>query len=150
MAWRELTEDDLLDALNAAETSVYQTAVIAVGQDVLEGITKQVVQECRAHIADCERNTLAAGDTLPERVIYHAVALIRFRMLTRLNEEVSEDRRREQRDAVEFFRRASECKVAIEPGDGTASPDGSDSMASPRPGITGRDRQFSRTQQDGI
>lgn len=148
--WRTLTEADVLAALNTAESSAYQTAVVAEGQDVLADITGQVVQECRAHIADCHNNTLAAGATLPERVIYHAVALIRFRMMTRLDIEVSDDRRREQRDAVEFFRRVSECKVAIEPGDGTASEDGTDSFASPKPGITARDRNFSRRQQDGI
>jgi hypothetical protein len=148
--WREITEADVLGAMNAAETAAYQAAVTGDGQDPLADITAQVVQECRAHIADHATNTLAAGDTLPERVIYHAVALIRFRMLTRIDIEVSEDRRREQRDAVEFFRRVSEGKAAIEPGDGTASPDGNDSMASPRPGITARERNFSRSQQDGI
>lgn len=148
--WRELTENDVLAALSEPESTAYQSAAIGAGQDVLAEITAQVVQECRAHIADCARNSLAAGATLPERVMYHAVALIRYRMLTRLDMEASEDRRREQRDAVEFFRRVSECKVAIEPGDGTASPDGNDSMASPRPGITARDRNFSRSQQDGI
>jgi hypothetical protein len=148
--WRELTEDDVLAALNEPESTAYQTAVIAAGQDVLADITGQVVAECRAHIADCARNSLAPGLTLPERVLYHAVALIRFRMMTRLDIEVGEDRRREQRDAVEFFRRVSECKVAIEPGDGSASPDGTDGFASPKPGITARRRNFSRNQQDGI
>ena len=148
--WRTLTTDDVLAAMNAPETAAYESAAIAPGQDVLAEITAQVVQECRAHIADCDRNSLAPGETLPERVIYHAVALIRFRMLTRLDLEISEDRRREQRDAVEFFRRVSECKAAIEPGDGTASPDGTDSQASPRPGISARSRNFSREQQSGI
>lgn len=148
--WRSLTTDDVLAAMNAPETAAYESAAIAPGQDVLAEITTQVVQECRAHIADCDRNSLAPGETLPERVIYHAVALIRFRMLTRLDLQISEDRRREQRDAVEFFRRVSECKAAIEPGDGTASPDGTDSQASPRPGITARTRNFSRDQQSGI
>lgn len=148
--WRELTEADVLGAMNAPETAAYRAAATGDGQDVLADITVQVVQECRAHIADCQHNTLAAGSTLPIRVIYHAVALIRFRMLTRLDIEVSDDRRREQRDAVEFFRRVSECKVAIEPGDGSASEDGTDGFVSPRPGITARPRNFSRNQQDGI
>lgn len=150
MSWRTVTEADVLNALSAPESAAYQSAAAGDNQDVLAEITTQVVNECRAHIADCERNSLAAGETLPERVIYHAVALIRFRMLTRIDMEVSEDRRREQRDAVEFFRRVSECKVAIEPGDGSASADGTDSFASPRPGISARSRHFSRTQQDGI
>lgn len=140
----------MLAALTAPEVAAYKSVARGATQDVLADILGQVVQECRAHIADCERNTLAAGSTLPERVVYHAVAMVRFRMLTRLDMEVSEDRRREQRDAVEFFRRVSECKVGIEPGDGSASDDGTDSMASPKPGISARPRQFSRDQQNGI
>jgi hypothetical protein len=146
--WRALTEDDILAALSAPETAAYQTAAIVVGQDPLAEITAQVVHECRSHIADCPRNTLAPGETLPRRVHYHALALIRFRLITRLDLEVSEDRRREQRDAIEFFRRVSECKVAVEPADATEN--STDSFASPRPGITARRRQYSRDQQDGI
>lgn len=148
--WREITETDAHNAMNAAETAAYQVAVIGAGQDPLAEITAQVVQECRGHIADCQHNTLAAGNTLPERTLYHALAMIRFRMLTRLDLEVSEDRRKEQRDAIAFFTRVADCKVAIEPGDGTGAEDGTDSMASPRPGITGRTRNFSRNQQEGI
>ncbi|MFM2241537.1 MAG: hypothetical protein RLZ97_392 [Verrucomicrobiota bacterium] len=150
MSWRVITEADVLNVLSAPESAAIQAAAAGDDQDVLAEITAQVVQECRGHIADCERNTLAPGNTLPERVIYHAVALIRFRMLTRLDMEVSEDRRREQKDAVEFFRRVAECKVTLEPGDGTATDDGTDSMASPKPGITARPRDYSRKQQDGI
>lgn len=150
MSWKTITEDDVLGAMNAAESTAYQIAVIGVGQDVLAQISAQVIQECRGHIADCHQNTLAPGDTIPDRVLYHALAMIRYRMMTRLDLEVSEDRRREQKDAVEFFRRVSECKVSIEPGDGSGTADGTDQMASPKPGINGRTRNFSRHQQDGI
>jgi hypothetical protein len=148
--WRELTEDDVLGALNAPETSAYKTAAISLGQDPLAQIISQVTSESRGHIADCSTNTLAPGSTLPERVHYHALAMVRFRLMTRLDIEVSEDRRKEQRDAIAFFYRVAECKVAIEPGDGTGTEDDTDSQASPSPGITARPRKFSRQQQDGI
>jgi hypothetical protein len=145
--WRELTEDDVLAALNAPETAAYQSAAISAGQDVLSDITGQVVQECRAHIADCARNALAAGATLPERVMYHAVALIRYRMMTRLDMEVSEDRRREQRDAVDFFRRVSECKVAIEQPEGETD----DSSGGPNvETLNSRPRIAGRSQLSGL
>jgi hypothetical protein len=124
MAWREITEADALGAMNAAETAAYQAAVIGIGQDPLAQITVQVVQECRGHIADCAQNQLAAGNTLPERTIYHALALIRFRMLTRLDLEVTEDRRKEQKDAIAFFHRAAECKVSIEQPEGATDTSG--------------------------
>jgi phage gp36-like protein len=122
--WREITEDDVLAALNAPETAAYQRAAIAPGQDVLQQIIEQVVQESRGHIADCPQNALAAGHTLPERVIYHALAMIRYRLMTRLNLEVSDDRRREQRDAIQFFTRVSECKVSLEQPAGATEPSG--------------------------
>lgn len=148
--WKTLTESDVLAALSAPETAAYQTAARGRGQNVLADIITQVVDECRAHIADCKHNTLAPGNTLPERVMFHAVVLIRYRLMTRLNLEVSEDRRKEQVQSVEFFRRVSECKAAIEPGDGTGAADDTAAMASPRPGIVARERNFSRGMQDGI
>ncbi len=141
--WRELTENDVLAALNAPETMAYQSAAIAEDQDVLAQTIAQVTQECRSHIADCPGNTLAAGNTLPERVIYHAVALIRFRLMTRLGLEVNEDRRKEQRDAIAFFYRVSECKVAIEKPEGATEDSGSTpkiTVISSRRTIASRDK----------
>lgn len=40
--WLEITEDDVLGAMNAAELAAYQGAVTGAGQDPLEDITLQV------------------------------------------------------------------------------------------------------------
>ncbi len=142
--WREITEDDTRSALSAPELSAYRAAATASGQDVLAQITAQVVQECRAHIADCPHNKLAPGNTLPERAHYHALALIRFRMLTRVpGQEIDEARKIEQRDAVAFFRRAAECKVDIEQPEGAVENTGGAPMIGTiqtRPTIASREQ----------
>lgn len=125
MSWRALTETDVLGVMNSAETEAYQAAVIGVGQDALADAIKVVVNQCRGYIADNPSNSLAAGVTLPERVHLSALHLIRVEMLTRLDMEVSKDRESAKRDAIRFFERVSEGKVAIEQPEGaidTASP----------------------------
>jgi hypothetical protein len=112
--WRELTESDVLGVLNATETSVYQTTVAGVGQDVLSDIITQVVNHCRGYIADNPANELAEGVTLPERVLRPALHLIRKDLLTRLDLEVSEDRRKDATEAIRFFERVSDGKVQVE------------------------------------
>ena len=139
----------MLAAMNAAETAAYQLAVIGVGQDPLAEITAMVVQECRGHIGDSTRNTLAAGNKLPERVFYHALAMIRFRMLTRLDLEVSEDRRKEQRDALAFFYRVAEGKVDIEQPEGAIDDSGSTGGGSVET-VSGRERIATRTKLSGL
>jgi hypothetical protein len=122
--WRELTEADVLGVLNATETSVYQTAVAGVGQDVLADIIGQVVQHCRGYIADNPANKLAAGVTLPERAIRPALHLIRKDLLTRLDLEVSEDRRKDASEALRFFERVADGKVQVELPDGETDDSG--------------------------
>lgn len=125
MAWRELTEADVLGVLNSAEINAYQAAVIGAGQDPLADAIRAVVNQCRGYIADNQANTLAAGVTLPERVHLSALHLIRVEMLTRLDIEVSKDRESAKRDAIRFFERVSEGRVAIEQPEGaidTSSP----------------------------
>jgi hypothetical protein len=119
MSWRAITEADVLGVLNSAEINAYQTAVIGTGQDPLADCTATVVNQCRGYIADNPNNALATGLTLPERVHLSALHLIRVEMLTRLDLEVSKDRESAKRDAIRFFERVSDGKVAIEAPDGT-------------------------------
>lgn len=108
----------MLGVLNATETAVYQSAVVGSGQDVLGETTAAVVQQCRGYIADHPANRLAVGTTLPERAILPALHLIRMELLGRLDLDASDDRRTAKRDAIRFFERVSDGRVAIEQPDG--------------------------------
>jgi len=122
--WRVLTEADVQGVLSEPENSAYQTAAIALGQDPLDDAITAVVNQCRGYIADNPANTLAAGLTLPERVILPALHIIRVELLTRIDIEVSKDRADSKRDAIRFFERVSEGRVAIESPTGTTEDSG--------------------------
>jgi len=113
MSWIALTRTNVLSALNSAEEEAYNAAVTG-DIDPAEEILLTAVREARGHIADNPQNQLAIGDTIPERIEHHVLAIVRFRMMTRLDISVSEDRRQEYRDARRFLERVSEGKVAIE------------------------------------
>lgn len=147
MAWITLDEDYARGAISAPELAAYQAAAIGSGQDPLADITATAVHEARAHIADCAKNQLAEGLTVPERIVHHILAIIRFRMLTRLDLEVSEDRRIEYRDARKFLERVSECKVSIELPEGAVEDSGS---AENIELVESEDRNFTRTKQSGL
>lgn len=82
--------------------------------DMLPATIATVTDEVRAHIEDCPENRLGPAGTVPERAIHHALAIVRHRLLGRLNMDAGETRNAEYRDAVAFFRRVSECRVKIE------------------------------------
>ncbi len=129
--------------MSSPELDAYNAAAIGIGQDPLADITETAVQEARAHIADCATNSLGAGSTVPDRVVHHILAIIRYRMLTRLDMEVSEDRRTEYRAAMRFFERVAECKVGIEAPQGATEATGASAQTETlvsRPRIAGRDQ----------
>jgi len=144
--WRVVTEDDMLGVLSAPEVRSYKSAAVGTGQNPLSDAIAAVVPLCRGYIADNPQNTLAEGVTLPERVILSACHMIRVELLTRLNLEVSEDRRSAKKDAIRFFEQVAAGKVIVEQPEGTET----DAMTTSKPKITAREKKFSRDQQDGI
>lgn len=145
--WRTLTESDVLGVLNALETEAYQDAAIGVGQDVLADILAAVVNHCRGYIADNAANSLAEGLTLPERTHRAALHLVRKDLLTRLDLEVSEDRRRDATEALRFFERVADGRVGIEQPTGTLD------TSSPGERITllsNHERQATRANLSGL
>ncbi len=145
--WRELTEADVLGVLNAPEAAAYQSAATGDGQDVLADILGQVVHHCRGYIADNRENKLAEGLTLPERCLRPALHLIRKDLLTRLDIEVSEDRRKDAAEALRFFERVADGKVSVE------LPTGALDTGSPSPAITvlsNHERQATRDSLSGL
>ena len=118
MAWRTLTTADVLGVLSVPETLLLDTIDGEAGQSVLTDLFATVVNHCRGYIADNKANALASGLTLPERVIRPALHLLRLDLLTRLDCEISEDRRKSASEAIRFFERVSDGKISIEPPNG--------------------------------
>jgi hypothetical protein len=145
--WRELTEADVLGVLNSAEFNAYQAAVIGGGQNPMTDAITAVTNQCRGYIADNPSNSLAAGLTLPERVHLSALHLVRVEMLTRLDLEVSKDRESAKRDAIRFFERVSEGRVAIEQPDGEID---SSSPPATIENVSTHDRLMTRQNLSGL
>lgn len=124
MAWRQITQADVLGVLNAPESTAYQSAAAGSGQDVLSDVITQVVHHCRGYIADFAGNKLALGLTLPERAIRPALHLVRKDLITRLDMEVSRDRESDAKEAIRFFERVADGKVQIELPDGATDDSG--------------------------
>ena len=145
--WRELTETDVLGVLNATESASYQSAAAGDGQDVLADIIGQVVNHCRSYIADNPANKLAEGVTLPERVIRPALHLIRRDLLTRLDLEVSQDRRKDASEALRFFERVADGKVQVELPTGATDDSGPQQVIET---LSNNERQATRQNLSGL
>ena len=121
MSWRILTEDDLRSAINSAEDAAIRDRYLSGGQeDPFLTVTRQVVGSFRNAIRSGPGNSLHANEaTLPEGAIYHAIAKIRFRLLTRFAAELlDEDRRTENKEAENWLREVRRGIEKIEqPGD---------------------------------
>lgn len=148
-SWRELTEDDVLRTLVGAEFEAYrrvQAEADGSDGDVLPAMMETAVMEARGRIAACKRNVLAEGLTVPEAVVHHIVAIIRYRLLSRLGVRAKPERDQEYKDARSFLQDVAKCLVAI------PSPAGADDTQQhwPKPSIKAGAQHFGRAAQDGI
>lgn len=149
--WRTLSLDDLLSAVTGPEKTAYSNAALQGGQaDPVTTAIETAVKEGRAKIATCPHNRLAPGLTLPEEAIHTVIAIVRWRLLSRLpiNGVLDTDARRDEyRTAIAEWSRWPECKPIFEKHGGDDD--------APRSAVTtprGRFRKplFQRAQQDGI
>ena len=145
--WRELTEADVLGVLNALETAAYKDTAAGAEQDVLGDIIEKVVDHARGYIADNPVNRLAAGLTLPKRVHRAALHLIRKDLLTRLDLEVSEDRRKDAAEAIRFFERVADGKVTVEQPEGETDESGPQQIIET---VSRHERQATRDNLAGL
>lgn len=145
--WREITEADVLGVLNAAEKRAFTTLVKGEGQDVFADISVTVVQQCRGYIADHPQNSLADGNTLPDRAILPALHMIRVEMLTRLDQEVSDARAKAAANALRFFEQVARGEVSLEQPTGATEEAGGGSKTET---LSSRARQATRQKLSGL
>lgn len=148
--WRAITDDDLLTGMNSYELEAFRNKAIADGQaDPVPLLIAQTTMDVREAIRSCRDNSLSPDATLiPEGAIRHAVALIRHRLQTRFPDqaEAAEDRRLEYREANKYLEAVASCSRSVERyGE---APDAQAPQIGPR--VDGRDRRFTRADQDGI
>lgn len=117
MSWITLAESDVQARLAGAELTALKTAALASGQtNPLTPIIAQVIQEVRGYVAACGNNRLGEGSTIPQELENDALAIIRYRLATRLpvSSLLNDARKEEYRDALRKLERVADCRFRIE------------------------------------
>lgn len=124
--WITLTPEDLISALSGEEASIYRSALLKEGQeDPTQDIIDSVVSDIRGAVRSCRKSKLdtTSAETIPKSQKHHALALIRYRALTRFKLPISEDRRNEWKSAEQRLRDIAKCQYLIEaPSDEPGQP----------------------------
>lgn len=148
MAWQAITTDDVKTRLAGAEVAALQSSALAVGQtDPLPEVVGQVVDEVRGYVA-AGGNTLDAAGTVPSKLVGATLAIIRYRLATRLpiSGLLTEERKAENDAAIRLLERVADRKFAVE----EAAAPSSEVIGAPGPKVTGKTLHYGRNSQDGI
>lgn len=144
--WVTITEDDFNRKMAGPETNALKTKVLAAGQaNPLPEIIADVVNEVRGYVA--VKNTLAAGATIPDKLESAALAIIRFRLATRLpvSTLLTDDRRTENKDALALLKMVAQGDYAIDEPEDVSE----EVIGTPSPSMKKKCRRFTRRSQDG-
>lgn len=146
--WTEITEDLVKTRLAGAEVTALQTAALAAGQtDPLPEIVTQVVDEVRGYIA-AGGFGLEEGAKVPSKLVSATLAVIRYRLATRLPARslLTEERKAENDAAIRLLERVADGKFAVEEPAAASS----ETIGGASPSMTAKTRVFTRTDEDGI
>lgn len=151
MAWRRITETDLLTRISGAELSAFRAAALAVGQaDPIDDVLLQVTDLVRGYIAANRANTLGAAGTVPDKLISTAVDIAVMDVQKRAAGVVIDPegaRADACKDALRRLEKVADGKFAIE----EPEEESTETIAgTPAPLFSGRIRQYGRTYEDGI
>jgi hypothetical protein len=151
MAWVEISEEDLDGVLSATERNAYRNHVAVVGEDgdPFPKVVKVVTKKVRGAIRSWRDNRLHPdANFIADECLDAAAVLVRHRLLTLIDEPISEPRVDEWKEANAFLKDVRAGKVAIEqPDEDPAAPQ---PPPAPVPLIAARRKQFGRDQQNGI
>lgn len=114
MAWRAITEADLLEYMSGQEIEAFRRATTRPGEaDPLQGIIDKVTALVRANILQCSRYTLGGDGFIPEVLMDAACAICVVRLMARAGGAVldqSGERKKAAESAYRLLRDVSEGK----------------------------------------
>lgn len=149
MAWRAITQDDVLTALTGPELSATRTAAIAVGQaDPLPAVIQSVTDEVRGYIAGSVSITLGAEGTIPDKLVNTACDMAVWYLLKRLPVKslITEARRDAYDEAMRKLRDVAANRFRIEMPTTVTN----EQIAVPMPSIAPGPSRLRRRWEDGI
>ena len=150
MSWITITNADIESAMTATEKQLFTKSVTDIDPcDRTCNIIADVIAMVRGYVIGCERNYLPSDDTLiPVACKYHALSIIRYRILTALpGYTVDEARQKEYDGAMSFLTSVANCTIGIIPPEGVTV-DATSNIAKPSV-YTDRCRRFTRSTQNG-
>ena len=149
MAWIELTEAHLGERLAAAELAALQTAAAGAYGNTVPDVLASVVAEVRGRIAANKSNSLGDAGTIPEELKAAALAIARWRILSRLpgmKALQDEARRSEYADAQALLAAVAKGEFAVEQPE---TPIEADVGGVPDPSVGDERTDFARDKFDG-
>lgn len=150
MAWRAISEVDLLQRMSSTELEAIRESGLSDSQgDPVADTIDQVTELVRGYIAANRNNKLGTAGTLPERLIRSACDILVVDVSTRVGGvliDLSETRKDAKRDAIRLLEQVAAGTYAIEEPD----TEGDDSQAAPTPSLYDKTRYFKRCDQEGI
>jgi len=140
--WIAITEAALQTGITGPELDAARSAALAEEQaDPVPEVIQQVTRQVRGYVANCDRNTMGEGETIPDECLGAAVSLVVQGLCKRLPGKVvfTEERATAAADAVNFLRDVASCRFRI------AQPEvqSTEKLAAPGPRITPRKRRLS-------
>src|SRR5476651_2398599 len=147
MAWIAPAEADVLTVLSESELSTYRAAATASGQaDPLAPTLAQVVDLVRGYVGAYRPNTLGLAGTIPQKLLAPALDLVAVRLPQRVGVSPKDVRTLAASRAVRLLEQVAAGTFNIEePDDAT-----NETTSAPRPTVTARHREFSRSTEEGV
>lgn len=145
MSWITPSITDIYKTLSAGELAAVNSAALTDGQaSPVTEVIAGVVAELRGRLRN--RTPLETGATIPAAWVPHAVAVVRFRLCSRLPVKLmsTPQRETEYRDALDAFAQLGPILPEVPVTVDTAQPGGS------APKMNARTSYMTREYQDGL
>lgn len=150
MAWRRLTEADILTRISGTELETFRSLLLGEGQeDPVDYYIDQVTDLARGSIAGHSANILGAAGTIPQKLIGPCVDLIVIEIMKRCGGvlvDPNDARREAARTAQQILQRVERGTFAVEEPEEAST----ETHGIPSPSISAGTARFRRDQQDGI
>lgn len=147
MAWIQITEADLLTGISGPELEAVRVAALGENQvDPVQPAIDQVTREVRGRVA--VKNPVGDGNTIPDELLAHAVAIIVMRLPLRaagLVIDPEDERSKAAARAESVLKDVALGSFKIE-APATVS---DEEIGAPGPSIKPRDRNRTRDKYDG-
>ncbi len=148
--WIQITTDTLNEASVAALVEACDTAALGSGQDPrAAGIIQGVITDIRRMVASCKTNLVDVDTTtIPASLRDLAVDLIMARLKKAIQQELTEDERKDVDRRWSQLKDIARCDTTVEQPDNAITPEVQQTAATRL--VSSNTRQATRCKMDGL